>query len=102
MKITFLEIDTDSYWALASVGPGYIAAYVRSQGHAADMVRVAADDNINDVVDVRQTSIGNDENIEDSNVHLINSYYEDQEIETDCEETKTNIISTNIVDSTDK
>ena len=51
MKITFLEIDTDSYWALASVGPGYIAAYVRSQGHAADMVRVAADDNINDVVE---------------------------------------------------
>jgi radical SAM superfamily enzyme YgiQ (UPF0313 family) len=40
MKILFLEIDTARTWALASVGPGYIASYIRLRGHEATLLRI--------------------------------------------------------------
>ena len=46
MQITFLEIDTDAQWALASVGPAHIAAYIRERGHSAAMVRIAPEDSM--------------------------------------------------------
>jgi radical SAM superfamily enzyme YgiQ (UPF0313 family) len=40
MNILFLEIDTEREWALASVGPAYIASYIRLHGHEATLLRV--------------------------------------------------------------
>jgi radical SAM superfamily enzyme YgiQ (UPF0313 family) len=40
MKILFLETDTEKAWALASVGPGYIASYIRLHGHEAALLRI--------------------------------------------------------------
>ncbi|MEZ6127871.1 MAG: radical SAM protein [Planctomycetaceae bacterium] len=33
MKILFLEIDTERTWAVASMGPAFLAAYLRQHGH---------------------------------------------------------------------
>jgi anaerobic magnesium-protoporphyrin IX monomethyl ester cyclase len=51
MKILFLEIDTESTWALASVGPAHIASYIRGHGHDASMMRVKPDQEIRDIID---------------------------------------------------
>lgn len=40
MKVLFLEIDTESDWAVASLGPGFLAAYLRERGHEAGFLRV--------------------------------------------------------------
>lgn len=50
MKILFLEIDTEREWALASVGPAYIASYIRSQGHQAALLRVQSGQEVNDLI----------------------------------------------------
>ncbi|MCX6609183.1 MAG: cobalamin-dependent protein, partial [Acidobacteria bacterium] len=39
MRIVFLEVDTESQWAMASLGPAFLAAYLRQHGHEAVMVR---------------------------------------------------------------
>ena len=41
MKICFLEIDTESEWAVASIGPAFIGAYLRKHGHSVELIRVA-------------------------------------------------------------
>ena len=33
MRVLFLEVDTERSWAVASIGPGFIAAYLRQHGH---------------------------------------------------------------------
>lgn len=43
MKLVFLEIDTERTWALASVGPAYIASYLRQHGHQCEMLRLPMD-----------------------------------------------------------
>jgi anaerobic magnesium-protoporphyrin IX monomethyl ester cyclase len=50
MKILFLEIDTEREWALASVGPAYIASYIRLQGHEAALLRVRSEEKVHDLV----------------------------------------------------
>ncbi len=40
MKVLFLEIDTESEWAVASVGPAFLAAYIRRYGYQAAFFRV--------------------------------------------------------------
>jgi anaerobic magnesium-protoporphyrin IX monomethyl ester cyclase len=50
MKILFLEIDTEREWALASVGPAYIASYIRSQGHQAALLRVRSGQEVDDLI----------------------------------------------------
>lgn len=40
LNITFLEVDTDRDWALASVGPAYLAAFLRQRGHDATLLRL--------------------------------------------------------------
>ncbi|MDX1812104.1 MAG: radical SAM protein [Gammaproteobacteria bacterium] len=34
-KLLFLEVNTEPHWALASVGPAFIASYLRENGHEA-------------------------------------------------------------------
>ncbi len=43
MKILFVEIDTDRDWAVASLGPAFLAAIVRKMGHEATLFRVPVD-----------------------------------------------------------
>ena len=43
MHIVFLEIDTDAEWAVCSLGPAFLAATARNQGHSAEMLRLAHD-----------------------------------------------------------
>jgi radical SAM superfamily enzyme YgiQ (UPF0313 family) len=40
MRVLFLEIDTESSWAVASLGPAFLAAYLRQSGHEATFLRV--------------------------------------------------------------
>jgi len=50
MKILFIEIDTEREWALASVGPAYIASYIRLHGHEAALLRVRPEEEVHDLI----------------------------------------------------
>jgi anaerobic magnesium-protoporphyrin IX monomethyl ester cyclase len=50
MKVLFLEIDTEREWALASVGPAYVASYIRLHGHEASLLRVRPEEEMNDLI----------------------------------------------------
>ena len=43
MRVLFLEFDTESTWAVASIGPAFLAAYLRRFGHTACGLRVPLD-----------------------------------------------------------
>jgi radical SAM superfamily enzyme YgiQ (UPF0313 family) len=40
MRMLFAEIDTDSEWAVASLGPAFLAAMLRRHGHEVAFVRI--------------------------------------------------------------
>ncbi len=40
MRVLFLELDTENDWAVASLGPAFLAAWLRKHGHEAVFVRV--------------------------------------------------------------
>ncbi len=40
MKVLFLEIDTEHEWAVASIGPAFLAAGLRRSGHESEMLRI--------------------------------------------------------------
>lgn len=44
MNVLFLELDTQSEWAVASIGPAFIASYLRREGHRAKMHRVRVEE----------------------------------------------------------
>ncbi len=50
MRILFLEVDTERSWAVASIGPGFIGAYLRSHGHEVRFHRAGLDDSDDAVV----------------------------------------------------
>lgn len=50
MKVLFLEIDTEQTWGVASLGPAFIAPFLRREGHEVAMIRVAAGAPLPDVV----------------------------------------------------
>ena len=43
MRIVFLEADTERSWAVASLGPGFVGAYLREHGHEVVFVRAGVD-----------------------------------------------------------
>lgn len=43
MRVVFLEVDTERSWAVASIGPGFLAAVLRQSGHEAVLVRATLD-----------------------------------------------------------
>ncbi len=49
MKVLFLELDTEGTWAVASLGPAFLAAYLRRHGHEAALIRVGQYDPATDV-----------------------------------------------------
>lgn len=50
MHVLFLEIDTEREWTVASIGPAFLAAYLREHGHSASIHHVGPDDTPDDVV----------------------------------------------------
>jgi radical SAM superfamily enzyme YgiQ (UPF0313 family) len=62
MRIVFLEVDTERSWAVASIGPAFIGAYLRAHGHDVGLVRAHLDaddqDVAGDVVAARPDLIG--------------------------------------------
>ena len=49
MRVLFLEVDTGRDWAVASLGPAFIAAYLRPHGHSVELLRARADETLADV-----------------------------------------------------
>lgn len=49
MRIVFLEADTERAWAVASIGPGFVGAYLRAHGHEVCFVRAGLDDDPDEV-----------------------------------------------------
>ena len=43
MRVLFVEIDTESDWSVASLGPAFLAATLRQQGHEAAWLRIRLD-----------------------------------------------------------
>jgi radical SAM superfamily enzyme YgiQ (UPF0313 family) len=43
MRVVFLEVDSERSWAVASIGPAFIAAYLRAHGHEVEFVRAGLD-----------------------------------------------------------
>ena len=41
MRVLFMELDTENDWAVASLGPGFLAAWLRQHGHEAQFLRVS-------------------------------------------------------------
>ena len=39
MRVVFLEVDTESQWAMASLGPAFLGAYLREHNHEAILIR---------------------------------------------------------------
>ena len=59
MEVLFLELDTDGTWAVASLGPAFLAAFLRKHGHEASFLRVPIDRTVTDIADdIRQEAPG--------------------------------------------
>jgi anaerobic magnesium-protoporphyrin IX monomethyl ester cyclase len=43
VKVLFLEIDTEQAWGVASLGPAFIAPFLRREGHEVALIRVPSD-----------------------------------------------------------
>ena len=51
MRIVFLETDTERSWAVASIGPGFVGAYLRAHGHDVRFVRAGLDETPEEVAE---------------------------------------------------
>ncbi len=57
MRILFLEFDTEHDWAVASLGPAFLAAYLRRHDHEAAFLRIPIDRALTDIAeDVRRNT----------------------------------------------
>ena len=52
MRVLFLEFDTEHDWAVASLGPAFLAAYIRQHGHDAAFLRIPVDQPVADIIDL--------------------------------------------------
>ncbi len=50
MRVLFIEVETESQWAHAAMGPACIGAYLRENGHTAALLRAASDQPIEEVL----------------------------------------------------
>lgn len=51
MQVIFLEMDHEREWAVASIGPAYIAAFLRKHGHTASLLRIPLDESLDAAVE---------------------------------------------------
>ena len=50
MHVLFLEIETERDWAVASIGPAFLGAYLRAHGHQASAIQVGRDESSEEIV----------------------------------------------------
>jgi radical SAM superfamily enzyme YgiQ (UPF0313 family) len=50
VKVLFIEVDTERDWAVAALGPSFIAAWLRQHGHEPHFLRARLDMTVDDVV----------------------------------------------------
>ena len=50
MRVLFIEVDSEREWAVAALGPSFITAFLRQQGHEVHFLRVPLDMSVDDVV----------------------------------------------------
>jgi radical SAM superfamily enzyme YgiQ (UPF0313 family) len=50
VRILFIEVDTERSWAVASIGPAFLAAYLREHGHEVSFFRAGMDEADGDLV----------------------------------------------------
>ncbi len=50
VRVLFLEVDTERDWAVASLGPSFIAAYLRQHGHESLFLRAAFEQSTAEIV----------------------------------------------------
>jgi len=50
MRVLFIEVDTERPWAVASIGPSFVGAYLREHGHEVEFFRARIDDSIDEIV----------------------------------------------------
>jgi radical SAM superfamily enzyme YgiQ (UPF0313 family) len=50
LRVLFIEVDTERAWGVASIGPGFIASYLRAHGHTVDFFRAGVDAPVEQVV----------------------------------------------------
>jgi radical SAM superfamily enzyme YgiQ (UPF0313 family) len=50
-SVLFLELEQEIDWALAAIGPAFIAAYLRQHGHRADLLTVPMNMTVADLTD---------------------------------------------------
>lgn len=46
VKLLFLEIETEDFWPLAAAGPAFIGAYLRENGHEAELLRIGPSESL--------------------------------------------------------
>jgi radical SAM superfamily enzyme YgiQ (UPF0313 family) len=51
MRVVFLEVDTERSWAVASIGPAFIGAFLRAHGHQVGFVRARLDSTDAEVIE---------------------------------------------------
>lgn len=51
MRVLFIEVDTERSWAVASVGPAFLASVLRQHGHSVHFFRMTLDHTSNDVAE---------------------------------------------------
>jgi anaerobic magnesium-protoporphyrin IX monomethyl ester cyclase len=57
VRILFVEVDTTREWACAAIGPAFIAAFLRAQGHEVSLYRAGVDKTPEEIVsDIRAAS----------------------------------------------
>jgi anaerobic magnesium-protoporphyrin IX monomethyl ester cyclase len=52
MKVLFLEVDTERSWAVASIGPAFLAGALTRAGHESSFFRVTVDHDAADVLEI--------------------------------------------------
>lgn len=51
MRVLFIEVDTERAWAVASIGPAFVGAYLRKHGHEVEFFRARTDDSTDEIVE---------------------------------------------------
>jgi anaerobic magnesium-protoporphyrin IX monomethyl ester cyclase len=49
VKVLFLECDQERRWATCAIGPAFLAAFLRANGHAAELIRIGVDVTLDEV-----------------------------------------------------
>ena len=55
MKVLFVELEMERDWAVASIGPAFLAAYIRQHGFKANLYNAPYQKSVEEIVNVIMT-----------------------------------------------